>query len=439
MEIPYIAVYLIPALTIVGLYLRRQRVLESGYRVTLNESIEAGLTDPATLHPVVDAARCLGSGCCVKVCHQGALGVIDGKAKLIDPSACIGHGACAASCPFDAISLVFGSEKRGVDIPQVSAEFETNVPGIFIAGELGGMGLIRNAAEQGRQAMESISVRSKKMSSAGTELDVVIVGAGPAGLAASLAAKQNGLKFVTLEQENTLGGSILHYPRQKIAMTAPMQLPIVGKVDWHEISKESLLEFWERVVKENSLTVRFGERMVTLRRECSGFSVLTSRGEFRATSVLLSIGRRGTPRKLEVPGEDLDKVVYRLIDPQQYRNRRVLVVGGGDSAIEAALALCAEAGTEVALSYRGKGFSRVKRKNRQRFDDAVGLGRLRPLMGSVVTAIEHERVALQQDGKGLLLPNDIVIVCAGGVLPTPMLREIGVMIQTHYGTPMQSH
>jgi thioredoxin reductase len=263
---------------------------------------------------------------------------------------------------------------------------------------------------------------------------VVIVGAGPAGLAASLAAKEKGLEFVALEQEDTLGGAILHFPRNKIAMTAPMQLPIVGKVRWREISKEALLEFWSTVLEKTRLPVHFGERMIKLRQQGSGFLVVTPRGEYRCKSVLLSIGRRGSPRRLGVPGESSGKVVYRLTDPQQYRGRRVLVVGGGDSALEAVLALSAEPETEVTLSYRGTAFSRVKRKNRQRFQQALDEGYASALMGSVVTAIGAERVALEKDGRKLTIRNDIVIVCAGGELPTGMLREIGVMVETHYGT-----
>jgi thioredoxin reductase (NADPH) len=434
--------YVSAAVATVGLYLRRHRRIESICRTTLAESIEAGLTDPPSLHPVVNPVLCIGAGSCVKVCPEGALGIIDGKAQLVNASACIGHGSCAAHCAQDAIHLVFGSEKRGIDIPQVSPTFETNVPGIFIAGELGGMGLIRKAAEQGRQAIETINERIKRYNEHSTgeraEYDLLIIGAGPAGLSASLAAKQKGLRFLALEQEDTLGGSILHYPRQKIAMTSPMQLSIVGKVGWREISKESLLEFWEDVVRKNRLPVRLGERMVEMRREPAGYLVITSRGEYHARNVLLSIGRRGTPRKLDVPGENLDKVVYRLIDPEQYRNRRVLVVGGGDSALEAALAVSDEAGAEVALSYRGNAFSRVKQKNRQRFDEAVAQGRVRALMGTEVTAIERESVTLRADGTTLVLGNDIALVCAGGVLPTPMLREIGVMIDTHYGTSVDS-
>jgi thioredoxin reductase/NAD-dependent dihydropyrimidine dehydrogenase PreA subunit len=430
METWQIALYLLPTLALIYFYVRRLRRTESRHRATLSESVEAGLGEPVSLHPVVDPMRCIGSASCVAACPEQALGIIDGKAQLVDPSACIGHGACAASCPVEAIRLVFGTEQRGIDIPQVTPEFETNVPGVFIAGELGGMGLIRKAVEQGRQAVETISRRRRT----GAELDVVIVGAGPAGLSASLAAKERKLRYVTLEQEDSLGGSILHYPRAKVAMSAPMELPVVGRVNWREISKESLIGFWNGVVRTSKLRIRFEERMEQVKRTPGGFSIVTSRGQYTAGNVLLSIGRRGTPRKLGVPGEELPKVVYRVIDPQQYRGCRVLVVGGGDSAIEAALAIAGEPGAKVTLSYRGEAFSRVKPKNRLRLEESQRAGKLSVKLGSNVLNIEPDRVALENSGARESLANDAVIVCAGGVLPTALLKDIGVMVETRYGT-----
>jgi len=273
----------------------------------------------------------------------------------------------------EAIKLVFGTERRGVDIPTVKPTFETNVAGIFIAGELGGMGLIRKAAEQGCQAMDSIRARKNP----GADYDVVIVGAGPAGIAAGLGAIEHKLNYALLEQEGALGGSVYHYPRNKIAMTAPVRLPLIGKVKMGEISKEALLAFWQDVVRKTGLQVRFGERMEAIEKTDRGFVVHTSRSSYRTASILLAIGRRGTPRKLGVAGEERSKVVYRLIDPEQYQGQRVLVVGGGDSALEAALALAEQPRVSVALSYRGDAFSRVKEKNRKRLDEAGRVGQLK--------------------------------------------------------------
>jgi len=401
-------------------------------RTALEQATRAGLTEPASLHPAIDPARCLGCGSCASDCPEGdVIGVIDGRARLINPTHCIGHGACKLACPFNAITLVFGSEKRGVDIPTLNTNFETNVPGIFIAGELGGMGLIRNAIEQGRQAVDAI--RKYPGVGKGDKLDVLIIGAGPAGLSASLAAMQHKLRFVTVEQDS-LGGTVAHYPRGKLVMTAPVKLPYVGKMTFTETTKEALLEFWQGVVQKSGVKINDHERMEDIVGCDDGFLIKTTKGEYSAHTVLLAIGRRGTPRQLGVPGEELPKVVYRLIDPEQYRDRRVLVVGGGDSALEAALSIAEEPNTTVTVSYRAEAFSRAKEQNRHRIDEAQGAGRLRVLFESNVKCIDTDQVEIEQRGETIALPNDSVIVSAGGVLPTPFLKKIGIEVETKYGT-----
>ena len=193
-----------------------------------------------------------------------------------------------------------------------------------------------------------------------------------AGISVTLAAMDKKLRFVTVEQEDSLGGTVYHFPRRKLAMTAPMQLPIIGKFNRYEISKEELLEFWNGVIKQTGLKINFMERMDSLQKTGSGFIVKTPKAEYKTANVLLAIGRRGTPRKLGVPGEEQSKVVYRLIDAEQYRGQHVLVVGGGDSAAEAALAIAAEPGTTVTLSCRGDEiYTRPKEKNRQLLKQAV--------------------------------------------------------------------
>ena len=423
-------IYALPFAGMLVWYLMRHRSREREGAERLAQAVEAGLNEPASLHPVIDPRRCLNSRACVAACPENAIGIIDGKAQLVNAGACIGHGACMAACPHDAIQLVFGTSKRGMDIPLIKPNFETNVPGLFIAGELGGMGLIRKAVEQGRQAIESIS----RLKGGGFPLDVVIVGAGPAGISASLAAKAKNLKFVTLEQEDSFGGTVYHYPRNKVVMTAPVQLPIIGKMKFGEVSKEKLLDFWKSVVARTGLKINFFERMESLKPDRQGFVVRTSKQEYRARSVLLTIGRRGTPRKLGVKGESKSKVVYRLVDPEQYRGQHVLVVGGGDSALEAALACADERGTAVTLSYRSEAFSRVKQKNRELVQRAESARRLKVILSSNVEEIGDGTVTLDAGGKKINLKNDAVIVCAGGILPTPFLKEIGVQVDTKYGT-----
>jgi thioredoxin reductase/NAD-dependent dihydropyrimidine dehydrogenase PreA subunit len=412
--------YLIPVVGILVWYIRTRRQREEASIKAAEEAIAASMIEPPSLHPVIDPNRCIGCRSCVAACPEqyahAVLGMIRGKARLVGPSNCIGHGACQRACPVDAITLVFGTERRGIDIPLVYPNFETNVPGIFIAGELGGMGLIRNAIEQGRQAMDSV----KELPGIG-EIDghdVVIVGAGPAGFAASLGAMKDRLRFVTVEQDS-LGGTVAHFPRGKLVMTRPAELPIVGKMKFTETTKEILLEFWQNVEVRTGLKIRYNEKVIgiTQRADGTSFEVQTTRSSYVTRAVLLTIGRRGTPRQLGVPGEELSKVVYRLIDAEQYQGQHVLVVGGGDSALEAAHSIAEQQGTMVSISYRSAAFTRAKPKNRDKVAQMSAAGQLKVLLNSSVLEIREDTVVIDHDGKAVILPNDGVIVCVGGILP----------------------
>lgn len=432
-------VYALPLLALFYLATRKRRVLESSSSETWQEAVSTGMTQPPSLHPVIDPAKCIGCESCIHACpefpaHQ-VLGIINNKANLVSPTDCIGHGACKSVCPEDAISLVFGTAERGVEIPEVNPDFSTNVPGIYIAGELGGMGLIRNAIAQGRDAMASISryVGNKK-TDAQDMVDVCIIGAGPAGIAATLGAMEQGLSYITLEQDK-LGGTVANFPRGKLVMTAPAELPLVGSMYFKETSKEELVEFWNGIAHNNAMNVNYGERLSAIEESVGQWlTVATDKARYKARTVLLAIGRRGTPRKLGVPGEEKTKVAYTFIDAQEYRDLAVLVVGGGDSAIEAACAIAEESGTQVTVSYRASAFSRAKAKNRQRLADLEQRGRIQVLLESNVTAIADKSVQLTTADGGIELTNDRVLICAGGVLPDSMLREMGIHVEAKHGT-----
>lgn len=414
-----------------GVFWRRKRSREQRATKTLQDAISSGQTEPASLHPTVDPNRCISIGACAEACPEGdIIGIINGSPELVRPTRCIGHGACAAACPVDAISLVFGTHRRGVELPHVKETFETNAEGIYIAGELGGMGLIRNAITQGKQAVERLAEGLDNGDPA--VYDVAIVGAGPAGLAATLQAEKQRLRYITLEQDD-IGGTVLTYPRHKIVMTQPMELPLYGTCRFREIQKEELLALWEEVIEKTGIRIHVHEKVESVSRRNGLLKVVSTRGEYCAKRVLLAIGRRGIPRKLGVSGEKSAKVTYRLIEPEQYKNKNVLVVGGGDSAVEAALALADQGGAAVTLSYRKGAFTRIKEKNQELIDQAMAKERLQVLFESQVKQIKSASVVLDVAGRALEILNEYVLISIGGELPTPFLKKAGVGIQMKYG------
>lgn len=423
---------------VIFLYVRKQRRNSGIVREKIEKAKLEGLYEPVSLHPVIDVNSCIRTGACVAACpEKDILGIVNGKATTVNASRCIGHGACFHACPTQAITLCIGTEKRGVELPHVNQTFETNVPGIFIAGELGGMGLIKNAVEQGRQAVDNIARTAGVHHQA--DYDLIVVGAGPAGISASLTAKKNRLKCLTLEQD-TLGGTIYTFPRSKIIMTSAMELPLYGKVKLFETSKTELLNLWQDALSKNSIEIKENSKVDEILRKDDYFEVKTLNGEIlTAKSILLAIGRRGTPRKLDVAGEMQEKVAYRLLEPEEISGKEIVVVGGGDSAIESALLLSDK--NHVILAYRGNAFSRIKPRNNERIVKAAQEGKPEIRFNTTVTEIGKTDITLlnSDTGEAVTIPNDLVYIFAGGELPTQFLMKAGIQITKKFGDAILKH
>ena len=414
-------------------YVRRVIAREKAVLKAHEESLEYGLYRPASLHPVVNPDQCIGTGNCVEVCpEKDVLGLLSGQAMPVSPSRCVGHGLCERSCPVNAIELVFGTSKRGIDLPRIQENFETNVPGLFVVGELGGMGLIRNAFEQGRQCIELMHI--DKDAADPDVLDIAIIGCGPAGLSCALFSSEKGYSYVVLEKDG-IGGTVANYPRKKLVMTEPLSLPGGFGLKEREYVKEDLIELWTNLVQQFELRIRENEIVSSIEKSASGiFEVRSTNGTVKARRVVLAIGRRGIPRRLGVPGEDLQHVSYSLKDASQFIGDRCLVVGGGDSAVEAALSLSQEEGTQVVISYRKASFSRIKKDNLDRIRAAMDSGRVQAIFSSEVQEIRPHEALLSVEGEQRqTVPADYVFIFAGGTLPTEFLQRCGIKVDTVFG------
>lgn len=389
---------------------------------------------PKAQHPHINLESCIGCGTCVDACPEGdVLGMLNGKATIVKGHKCIGHGICADVCPVGAITIVMAKASASADMPALTPEYETSVPNLFIAGELGGLALIKNAVNQGRECVDLITARMPELRNAQPSvnghsdvIDVVIVGAGPAGISASLRATENGISHLTLERE-AVGGTVSKYPRQKLVMTSPVEFPLYGKFNKTQLSKEELLGLWEKVMGRADLNIKTGECVETVRREDDGlFNIKTCNGTYRSRSVVMALGRAGTPRKLGVPGEELPHVLYRLIEADHYTNSNILIVGGGDSAVEAAMGLAHQPGNNVTMSYRKGEFSRLKERNTKRIEEHIKGKKLEVLFNSMPTEFRKGSVLIDVGGTIRELPNDYVWVFAGGIPPTEFLKATGI-------------
>lgn len=424
---------------IIWRYLRSKRESSQVVHNKIMQAKREGRYEPISLHPHIDLNTCIGSGACVAACpEQDILGLVNGKASVINATNCVGHGACFHACPVEAITLRIGTEKRGVDLPHLAETYETNMRGIYIAGELGGMGLIKNSVEQGEIAVQNIAKAKKNNKE--KVLDLVIIGAGPTGISGALTAKEKGLNFEILDQD-TLGGTVYSFPRSKVVMTHPMYLPTYGKVKLYDTSKDELLKLWNDALSKKDISVIENTKVTKIQlQEDKSYKVVSEDGrEWHTQHILLAIGRRGTPRKLGIPGEELPKVYYRLLEPEELYDKNIIVVGGGDSAVESAMLLMDQ--NHVTLSYRKNAFARIKAKNQEKIDAAINLGKIKILWESELQSIHKDHVKIKLANKEELLEvdNDLVYVFIGGVLPTQFLKDAGILIEKRFGYIMKKH
>jgi thioredoxin reductase/ferredoxin len=314
-------------------------------------------------------------------------------------------------------------------LPEVRPDGSTAVPGLFVVGDLTGVPLLKLASDGGARAVRAIVADPGFPGRAAEDgiLDIVVVGAGVAGMAAALEARQQGLRFEVLEATEPFS-TIVNFPRGKPIFTYPTEMTPAGGLQFTERSsvKEGLVEeLRDRTLGRGIAPRRARAERVT--RHGEGLAVHLEGGEvLRARRVIVAIGRSGNFRRLGVPGEERDKVTNRLHDPRDHSDQDVLVVGGGDSALEAAIAL-ATCGARVTLSYRKAELSRPKPENVETLEALRTAGSVSLLLGSQVTEIGEKDVVVQDaEGARRTLPNDAVFTMIGREAPLGFFRRSGV-------------
>jgi len=381
-------------------------------------------------YPTIDADACLPCGSCYDSCPGKvlALSAVTHKASVVNPDACKslteGCTICHEGCPTGAIRISPVPIVRKSERPDIDPNCEShNVPGVFLGGELLGNALIKKVVNQGGQIVRYIDTRKPRIAEA--EYDIVIIGAGPCGLAAGLEAKQRGLRYLVLERES-LANTIQNYPRDKAVLAEPVQMAVYGLLPMKDATKEDLVALWEDIVRKENLFVQTHEEVTEVKKNGKLITVTTTKGNYQAAYVILALGARGNPRKLGVAGEDLSKVSYNLNDPAEWQGKHVLIVGGGDSAIEAAVAVSKQPGSTVTISYRSGAFSRAAARNVEAIKEQEKAGRLTVMLNSNVAKIEEQRVSVKVGNDVREFENEAIFVLIGADPPKAWLEKVGL-------------
>lgn len=431
----------------------------------LERIMELEPNPPDYPHPVIFPERCIGCHACVDACPHDVLAMVDGTASVVAAEQCLEDTSCQVECPVNPKACIVVNTTRKIKprpVPNRDARFMTDVPGCYLIGDVSGTPLIKNAANEGADVIKHIAEELHALPiEPRADLDVAIVGIGPGGLSAAIAAQQSGLRFVGIEQDRVLS-TIAAYPKGKYVFFKPETMSSRGAIEVAGAGqqREQILDDWTSAMRANAVTINEGESCKSVVRTGDGdfFTLATERGEskelvtYHARRVVLALGNRGTPMKLRVPGEELEitrggrtetKVKYKLEDPDALRGCHVIVVGAGNSAIEAAVDLVArrdgnsiafrpEAETnQVTLVIRSDLKNDLKFGNKQQVYQCIDEGRIKVYFGAAIKEIHSDQVVLMNArSKEVIatLPNDLIFALIGGDRPTKFLESIGIKV-----------